>query len=104
MHHKCYLDRLHVTRGSLLVIISLKMSLLNHHVPPMRLINHLALCMLSEEIVKLKLPHVLKCAKIQSCELKIAKQMSIPLGSALGPYMYTIIVPLLVMVSLQDWD
>ena len=88
---KYYFYRLHITRGSLLVTTSLKMLLLNHHV---LLTDQVAGCMLSEEIVKLKLPHVLKCVLIQSCELKIPKQ-PVLVGDALGPFTCTMIVLLL---------
>ena len=46
------------------------MSLLNHHVLLTCLTDHISECMLSEEIVMLRLLHVLKCVLIQSCELK----------------------------------
>ena len=101
---KCYLHRLHVTRGSLLVITSLKMSLLNHHVLLTCLTDQIAGCTLSEEIAVLKLLHVPKYVQIQSCELKISKQLVILLGNALGLSMSTIIVLLLVMVLIQSWD
>ena len=101
---KCYLHRLHVTRGSLLVITSLKMSLLNHHALLTCLTDQMAGCTLSEEIVKLKLPHVLKCVKMQSCELRIPKQPVTLVGHALGLFMCPIIALLLEMVSPQSWD
>ena len=98
------LYRLHVTRGSLLVTTSLKMSLLSHHVLLICLTNQKAGCMQSEENVLRKLLHVIKCVYLQVCELKIHKQPVVLLGNALGLFMCTSIVPLLVMVSLQSWD
>ena len=80
------------------------MSSLNHRVLPTCLTDQKAGCMLSEGNVQMKLPHVIKCVQIQSSELKIPKQPVIPLGSALAVYMCTLIVLLLVMVPLQDWD
>ena len=61
-------------------------------------------CMLCEENVKLKLPHVLKCVLIHSCELKTPKQQVLLTEGALETYMCIVIVLLLVMVLLQGWD
>ena len=98
------LYRLNVTRGSLLVTTSLKMSLLSHHVLLICLTDQMAGCMLFEENVVMKLLHVMKCVHLQVYELKIHKQPIILLGNALGLFMSTLIAPLLVMVSLQNWD
>ena len=96
--------RLHVTRGSLLVIISLKMWLVKRPVQPTCHMIPLASCMLSvENAVTVHRP-VLTCATIHSCMPKIHRQLSLPPGNALEPLMCTSIVLPLVMVQPQPWD
>jgi len=96
--------RLHVTRGSLLVIISLKMWLVKRPVQPICHMIPLASSMLSVESAVTVHQHVLMCATIHNYMPKIQRQLSVPLGNVLEPLMCTSIVLPLEMVPPQHWD